>query len=151
MTSAIWGQYPVFSHPEFPQTAPSVLATVWWLLDGWHSLFPSWTPSGLTVEGGCNHWWLRHSLFSDMVAIFYFSLSTPPLTISSSGFQGEGSSFFLFSLTSVSFTASSFPSCASQECFSCARHVAGDIAMSKTTKSLPPPVYNWVFYLLPIA
>ena len=21
-TSAVWGQYPVFSHPEFPQAAP---------------------------------------------------------------------------------------------------------------------------------
>ena len=29
-TSVIWGQYPVFSHPEFPQAAPSREAAVWW-------------------------------------------------------------------------------------------------------------------------
>ena len=27
-TSAIWGLYPVFSHPEFPQAAPVVVAAV---------------------------------------------------------------------------------------------------------------------------
>ena len=27
-TSAVWGQYPVFSHPEFPQGAPWGVAAV---------------------------------------------------------------------------------------------------------------------------
>ena len=40
-TSNIWDQNPVFSHPQFPQAAPLVVATVCWLLDAWHSLFPS--------------------------------------------------------------------------------------------------------------
>ena len=42
------GQYPVFSHPEFPLGSPWGVAAVWWLLDGRYSLFPSWVPSGLT-------------------------------------------------------------------------------------------------------
>ena len=32
--SAIWGQDPVFSHPEFPQGSLWGVAAIWWLLDG---------------------------------------------------------------------------------------------------------------------
>ena len=39
-TSAIWGQYPVFSHPEFPQVSLWGVAAIRWLLDGRYSLFP---------------------------------------------------------------------------------------------------------------
>ena len=42
--SALWGLYPVFSHPE---GSPSGVAVVSWLLDGKYSLFPSQVPSGL--------------------------------------------------------------------------------------------------------
>ena len=40
-TSAIWGQCPVFPHPEFPQGCSLMAA-------GWQVFFPSWVPSGLT-------------------------------------------------------------------------------------------------------
>ena len=46
-TSATWGQYPVFSHPESPQGSLWGVAEVWCLLDGRYSLFPEF-PSGLT-------------------------------------------------------------------------------------------------------
>ena len=45
-TSAIWGQYPVFSYREFPQGSPKGVAAVCWLLDGRYSSLP--VPSGLT-------------------------------------------------------------------------------------------------------
>ena len=73
-TSAIWGQYPVFSHPEFPQGSLWGVAAVWWLLDGRYS-FPCWVPSGLTGSlsgGGCNSWRLWHSLFTDMAGNILF-------------------------------------------------------------------------------
>ena len=40
-TSAIWGQHPGFSQPEFPQGLLLGGAAVCWLLDGRSSLFPS--------------------------------------------------------------------------------------------------------------
>ena len=46
---AIWGQYPVFSHPEFPQGSPYGMAAVWCLLDS--RCFLSWASSGLTSSG----------------------------------------------------------------------------------------------------
>lgn len=54
--SAIWGQYPVFSHPEAPQGHCE---------GGCSILFPSRVPSGL--PGGCNVMarWLQHLLFPD--------------------------------------------------------------------------------------
>ena len=48
MHSAIWGQYPVFSYPEFPQGSSLGVAAVWRLLDGRYSLFLPWVPSELT-------------------------------------------------------------------------------------------------------
>ena len=47
-TSGIWGQYLVFSHSELLQGSPWRVTTVWWLLDGRYSPFPSWISSGLT-------------------------------------------------------------------------------------------------------
>ena len=44
-TSTIWGQYPVFSHPEFPQGSPRGVAAVWWLPDGRYSSLPEF-PQG---------------------------------------------------------------------------------------------------------
>ena len=32
-----------------PQDTPSGVGYSSWLLDGWHPLFPSWVPSGLTI------------------------------------------------------------------------------------------------------
>ena len=50
-TAAIWGQYPVFWRPEFPQGSPQGVTVFWWLLDGGYS-FPCWVSSGLTGS----HW-----------------------------------------------------------------------------------------------
>ena len=74
-TSAAWGQYPLFSHPEVPQGSLLGVATVWWLLSSRCSLFSSCIPSGLTrftLGGGCNHWWLWHLLFTDMAGNILF-------------------------------------------------------------------------------
>ena len=48
-TLALWGQYPVLSHPESLQGAPSVVAAV---TEGLTMgiLFPSWASSGLTIR-----------------------------------------------------------------------------------------------------
>jgi len=103
----------------------------------------------LTVKGGCNCWWLWHSLFTDMAGNILFLTVQSPLTISFSGIQGEGSSFF-FSLTSVSFTASSFLSCAPQELSSWADVSLGTLQWAGP-QFLLLPVYNWVsiFFQLP--
>ena len=75
-TSALWGQYLVFSQPEFPQGSLQGVAAIWWLLDGRYSLFPSWVPSGLTSSllEGCNHWWSWHLCLLIWQAMFYLSM-----------------------------------------------------------------------------
>ena len=50
LNSAIWGQYLTFSHPEFPKAAPLRGSCRLVTLDGRHSLFLSWVPSGLSLE-----------------------------------------------------------------------------------------------------
>ena len=51
--SAIWGQYPVFSHPEFPQGLPlKGVDTVWWLLDGRYYFPSSLSAHQLTTSSG---------------------------------------------------------------------------------------------------
>ena len=45
--SAIWSQYSVFSHPEFPWASPWGVAALSWLLDGRY-YFPFWVSSRLT-------------------------------------------------------------------------------------------------------
>ena len=50
-TLAIWGQYPVFSHPEFPQGSPEGVAAVWWLLNGRYSFLPE-CPQGSLAHTG---------------------------------------------------------------------------------------------------
>ena len=32
----------------------------------WQVFFPSQVPLGLSIDGGCNHWWLWDPLFTDM-------------------------------------------------------------------------------------
>ena len=51
---ALWGQYPVISHPEFPQGSSRGMAAVWWL-DGRYSFFPDF------LQGSIAHqrWWLQ--------------------------------------------------------------------------------------------
>ena len=51
-TSALWGQDPVFSHPEFPQHAPLGLAAVADDL-GAGILLPSGVPTSPTFGSGC--------------------------------------------------------------------------------------------------
>ena len=63
-TSAVQGQHPVFSHPEFLQAALLWVAVVWWLLGGRHFSFASWVPS---LRISHSHWWLWHLLFTDTV------------------------------------------------------------------------------------
>ena len=50
-TSAIWGQYLVFSHPESPWGASLGVA--------WSVLFLYWVPSGLTVFREVIMWWFN--------------------------------------------------------------------------------------------
>ena len=72
-TSAIWGQYLVFSHPESPQGASlGVAAAVDCLMVG--ILFLAWVPAGLTVMDNCNvmAWWLQPPLFTDMTGNIFF-------------------------------------------------------------------------------
>ena len=143
-----WDQNPVFSHPQFPQAAPLVVATVWWLLDAWHSLFPSWIPSGLTVKGGCNCWWLTFFIY--WYGRQYFISHCPiPFNNLFLWYSGWGIIIF-FSLTSVSFTASSFLSCAPQELSSWADMSLGTLQWAGP-QFLLLPVYNWVsiFFQLP--
>ena len=54
-TLAIWGHYPVFSHPEFPPGSPWGVAAVWWLLDGRYSFLPEF-PQGSPAH---HPWWLQ--------------------------------------------------------------------------------------------
>ena len=65
--SATWGQYPVFSHPEFPQDTPWGVAAVWWLVDGRFSFLLEFRRAyKLTIlEVAVNHWWLWQPLFTD--------------------------------------------------------------------------------------
>ena len=51
-TSAIWSQYPVFLHPEFPQGSPWGVAAVWWLLDGRYSFLPEFPQGSPAHTGG---------------------------------------------------------------------------------------------------
>ena len=41
---AIWGQYPLFSYPEFSRGSPKGMAAVWRLLDGKYSFLPEFHP-----------------------------------------------------------------------------------------------------------
>ena len=51
-TSPVWGQYPVFSHPEFPQGSLYGVAAVWWLLDGGYSFLPKFPQGSAAHIGG---------------------------------------------------------------------------------------------------
>ena len=53
-TPAIWGQYPVFSYPEFLQGSPWEVAAVrWWLDTGTLSFLSPLRSLQLTIAGGC--------------------------------------------------------------------------------------------------
>ena len=47
-TSLIWGQYSVFSHPEFPQDSLWVGSGCCLITTRWQVFFPSWVSLGLT-------------------------------------------------------------------------------------------------------
>ena len=54
-TSAIWGQFPVFSHPESPQGAPlGGWLMAWWWASCFHPEFPQGSPSGWLYCDGCS-------------------------------------------------------------------------------------------------
>ena len=57
-TSAIWGQYPAFLHPESPQHVQLGEGVPQWLrVWQWaHHLSPSWVPAGLTVGAAVMRW-----------------------------------------------------------------------------------------------
>ena len=65
-TSAIWGQYPVFSY-ESPEGAQWER---WWL--EWWALFTSWVLSRLTSHWAAVIWWLQHLLLTDMAVSVFF-------------------------------------------------------------------------------
>ena len=54
-TSAIWGQFPVFSYPESPRGAPSGgWLMAWWWPCCLHPEFPQGSPSGWLHCDGCS-------------------------------------------------------------------------------------------------
>ena len=74
-TSLIWGQYPVFSHPECPQSSPWEVTAVWWLLDSRYS-FLSEFPQGSPAH---HPWWLQ-SLMIVTCSFTEFAGNNPFLT-----------------------------------------------------------------------
>ena len=85
--SALWGQYPVFPHPEFPGGSPWGVAAVWKLQDGRSSpmaagrqvFAPSRAPSRahkLAIDSGCNCWTLWCPSYTDMEERFHFLCTT---------------------------------------------------------------------------
>ena len=84
-TSAIWGQYPVFSHPEFPQGASLGVAAVSDELT-MSIQFPFWVPSGHTIQKGdvddiqnLMAWWLQNTLCLPIWQAAFFSLTKQKL------------------------------------------------------------------------
>ena len=66
-TSAVWGQYPVLSHPEFPQGSPWGVVSGWWLLEGRYFFLPEF------LQGPPTHHRLRlQYLLMTMTPIVYW-------------------------------------------------------------------------------
>ena len=70
-TSAIWGQYPVFSRPEFPQAAP-LGVTAACRQAFFVSFWSSFRAHLQGIQGGCGCWWLQLLLVTDMTGNILF-------------------------------------------------------------------------------
>ena len=73
-SSALYASILCFLILSFLKMPQFGMVAVWWLLDGRHSLFPSWVPSGLTV-GVTLILWLDH-LFTIMAGNVLFIKNT---------------------------------------------------------------------------
>ena len=68
-TSAMWDQYPVFSHPEFSQCSLWWVAAVWYLLDGRYSFLPDLPWGSLD-----HHPWGLQSLMAVTSFVYWYSM-----------------------------------------------------------------------------
>ena len=67
-TSALWGQYLVFSHPEFSRCSFWGVAAVWYLLDGRYSFRPELPWGSLD-----HHPWGLQSLMAVTSFVYWYS------------------------------------------------------------------------------
>ena len=76
--SAVRGQYPVFSHPEFPQGSPWGVAVVCWLVDG--GIFSFLSSLVAAIAGDCDSLclliWQETFHFSHVLVIYLLGANT---------------------------------------------------------------------------
>ena len=145
-TAAIWDRYSVFSTSSV--SSGCTFGGSYSLMAARCLAFLPELPQGsqLRVVAIADDW---HSLFTDMAGSILFLTVWFPLTISSSGIQGEGSSFFILSdlcLLHCFF----LPFLCTPGAFLMGRHVTGDIAMSRATVPTSSSL-QLSLHLLPVA